>query len=227
MKGTIHPITRFISDTIDIFSQWGFEVVTGPEIESEKFNFDVLRIKKNHPARDSHDTFWVDKEHELVLRTHTSAAQVPVMLKRKPPVRLLIPGRVFRNDNIDATHMPLFHHIEGLVIDKNVTISELKGTLLDYIHGYFGKDIKVRFRPNYFPFVEPGYEVDIWWDNKWLEMLGCGMIHPEVLQNMNIDPTEFSGFAFGTGVERPLMVKYKINNIRHFYNSDYRFLKQF
>lgn len=222
--GSYHPITRFYIEALEIFSKWGFEPIEGPELDNQLFNFDMLRIPKHHPARDLQDTFWIDDDN--LLRTQTSNVQIRSMQTRKPPVRLISPGRVFRKEAIDASHLPLFHQMEGFVIDKNINLGHLISILTDFTKSYLNKDTKIRFRPNYYPFVEPGLDMDIYFNGRWMEILGSGMIHNEVLKNMNIDPKLFSGFAFGLGVERMVMIKYKIMDIRKFYQNDYRLLKQ-
>lgn len=224
MQGTYHPITKFFIEALEIFSQWGFDFVEGPEIDTEKFNFDLLRIPALHPARDMQDTFWLTDKH--LLRTQTSNVQIRAMQDRKPPARLISPGRVFRHEAIDSTHLPLFHQMEGFVIDKGITLENLIGTIEAFAKQYFEKDVKIRFRPSYFPFVEPGLEVDVWWNNRWIEVMGCGMIHPEVIANMNITDKNYTGFAFGMGVERMIMSKYGISDMRKLYENDYRLLKQ-
>jgi phenylalanyl-tRNA synthetase alpha chain len=204
----------------------GFKIISGPEIESEKYNFDLLNIKKSHPARQMHDTFYVEKKNYL-LRTHTSPVQVRAMLENKPPFSYISGGKVYRKDD-DSTHLPMFHQVEGILIDKEISFSNLKYVIYQIVYSLFGKDTKIRFRPSYFPFTEPSAEVDILSvDGKWLEILGCGVINPIVLDNCNIDPNEYSGFAFGLGVERIAMLKYGVNDIRNFYKSNLDFLNQF
>ncbi|MEO0150522.1 MAG: phenylalanine--tRNA ligase subunit alpha [candidate division WOR-3 bacterium] len=222
--GNIHPITRVFNEIIEIFISMGFSVENGPEIEDEWYNFTALNIPPYHPARDMQDTFYL--ENNKLLRTHTSPIQIRTMEKQKPPIRIIAPGRVFRRDEIDATHSPVFHQLEGLYIDKNVSLSHLKGTLEMFIYKLFSNDIKIKFRASYFPFTEPSLEVLIYKDGKWLEILGAGMVHPKVLENCNIDSNIYSGFAFGLGIERIAMIKYNINDIRLFYENDVRFLKQ-
>ncbi|MEO0202225.1 MAG: phenylalanine--tRNA ligase subunit alpha [candidate division WOR-3 bacterium] len=222
--GNIHPITRVFREIIEIFVTMGFGVEEGPEIEDEWYNFTALNIPPYHPARDMQDTFYL--QNNKLLRTHTSPIQIRTMEKQKPPIRIIAPGRVFRRDEIDATHSPVFHQLEGLYIDKDVSLSHLKGTLEMFIYRLFSKDIKIKFRPSYFPFTEPSLEVLIYKDGKWLEILGAGIVHPEVLKNCNINPDVYSGFAFGLGIERIAMIKYNISDIRLFYENDFRFLKQ-
>lgn len=224
MKGNYHPITNFFSDAINIFSQWGFNIVEGPEIDIEKYNFDLLRIPPLHPARDMQDTFWIDDTH--LLRTQTSNVQVRAMEQSDPPARLISPGRVYRHEATDATHLPFFHQLEGFAIDRGITIEHLMGTLTEFAKTYFDTNIKMRFRPSYFPFVEPGMEMDIYWNGRWMEILGCGMIHREVIGNMGIIDKSITGFAFGIGVERMIMAKYSISDMRKLYSNDYRLLKQ-
>ena len=208
----------------DLLAQVGFEVVDGPEIEDDYHNFEALNIPANHPSRAMHDTFYF--ENGMLLRTHTSSVQVRVMHQRNPPIKIIAPGRVYRCDS-DMTHTPMFHQVEGLLVDENVSLAQLKGLLEDFIHRFFGRNVQVRFRPSYFPFTEPSAEVDIMGDNGWLEILGCGMVHPKVLENAGIDSEKFTGFAFGMGVERLAMLKYGIDDLRIFFENDLRFLKQF
>ena len=225
-SGSLHPINQIRDSVIDLLLSYGFEIVDGPEIESEKFNFDMLNIKKSHPARQMHDTFYVDNKSHL-MRTHTSPVQIRGMLKKKPPLAFISSGKVFRKDD-DSTHLPMFHQIEGIYVDKNINFSNLKSLIYKIIHSIFGEDIQLRFRPSYFPFTEPSAEVDILSDDgKWLEVLGCGIVNPVVLENCNIDSSCFSGLAFGIGIERIAMLKYEINDIRDFYKSNLDFLKQF
>jgi phenylalanyl-tRNA synthetase alpha chain len=224
--GSIHPINQTKYEIFDLLSNMGFKIISGPEIESEKYNFDLLNIKKSHPARQMHDTFYVEKKNYL-LRTHTSPVQVRAMLENKPPFSYISGGKVYRKDD-DSTHLPMFHQVEGILIDKEISFSNLKYVIYQIVYSLFGKDTKIRFRPSYFPFTEPSAEVDILSvDGKWLEILGCGVINPIVLDNCNIDPNEYSGFAFGLGVERIAMLKYGVNDIRNFYKSNLDFLNQF
>jgi phenylalanyl-tRNA synthetase alpha chain len=210
-----------------IFTSIGFSIAYGPEIDDEYHNFDALNIPKHHPARDMQDTFFIDKS--TVLRTHTSNVQIHLMEIMDPPLKYIVPGRVYRNEAISYKSYCLFHQIEGLYINKNVTFSELKGTLEYFIHSLFGRDTKIRFRPSYFPFTEPSAEVDLWDDerNQWMEILGCGMVDPQVLNNVGYNSDQWDGYAFGLGIERMAMLKYKINDIRLFYKNDLRFLEQF
>ena len=224
--GAIHPINQVKDFLIDLLQDYGFTEVDGPEIESEEFNFDMLNIKKTHPARQMHDTFYVNNKTK-VLRTHTSPVQIRSMLDLKPPIAITSAGKVFRKDD-DATHLPMFHQVEGIYVDEQVTFSQLKGLIYKIIYAIFGQEIQIRFRPSYFPFTEPSAEVDILSDNgKWLEVLGCGIVNPVVLENCNIDSNKYSGLAFGLGVERIAMLKYEVNDIRDFYKSNLDFLNQF
>ena len=224
--GTLHPINQTKDYLLNLLTQIGFQEVHGPEIESEDFNFDMLNIKKSHPARQMHDTFYVENKSN-VLRTHTSPVQIRSMLKSKPPIAFSSAGKVYRKDD-DATHLPMFHQVEGIYVDTDVTFSNLKDLIHQILHNLFGKDIEIRFRPSYFPFTEPSAEVDILSENgKWLEILGCGIVNPIVLKNCNIDPEQYSGLAFGLGVERIAMLKYGVNDIREFYKSNLDFLGQF
>ena len=225
-RGSLHPINHMKDSIMELLTSFGFEIVDGPEIETEEFNFDMLNIKKSHPARQMHDTFYIENKNH-VLRTHTSPVQIRGMLKSKPPIALTSAGKVFRKDD-DATHLPMFHQVEGIYVDKNVTFANLKDLIHQILHNLFGKDIQVRFRPSYFPFTEPSAEVDILSENgKWLEILGCGIVHPIVLKNCNIDNKRYSALAFGLGVERIAMLKYGVNDIREFYKSNLDFLAQF
>ncbi len=235
--GGVHPNSRVLNEVLDCFTGMGFEVVEGPEVELDHYNFELLNLPKNHPARDAQDTFYVDDN--MVMRTHTSPVQARVMLSRKPPIRVVCPGRVFRADEIDATHSPVFHQIEGLVIDENVSMADLKGTLDAFAKKLYGADIETRFRPSFFPFTEPSAEVDLTCFNcrgkgcrmckgtGFIEVLGCGMVNPKVLSMCGIDPEKYSGFAFGIGLERITMLRYGITDMRLMYEGDLRFLKQF
>jgi phenylalanyl-tRNA synthetase alpha chain len=234
--GSLHPVTRTINRIRDFFVKAGFDVVEGPEIEDDYHNFEALNIPAHHPARAMHDTFYIDERH--VLRTHTSPVQVRVMENQKPPIRIICPGRVYRCDS-DLTHTPMFHQVEGLLIDENVSFPDLKGIVDQFLKVFFETDLPVRFRPSYFPFTEPSAEVDIQCANckgqgcrickntGWLEVMGCGMVHPRVLQLSNIDIEKYSGFAFGMGVERLAMLRYGVNDLRVFFENDLRFLEQF
>lgn len=235
--GKLHPLTKVMNNIKDTFIGMGFEIAEGPEVELDYYNFEALNIPPNHPARDTQDTFYVSDN--IVLRTQTSGMQVRVMEKTKPPIRIIAPGKVYRSDAVDATHSPVFHQIEGLVVDKGVTMADLKGTLEMFIHRLYGDETKLRFRPHHFPFTEPSAELDISCfkcggkgcgmckGEGWIEILGCGMVHPKVLANCGIDPEVYSGFAFGIGLERIAMGKYDINDLRLFFENDLRFLDQF
>ena len=223
--GSIHPITATLMEIEDIFISAGFLIKDGPEIENEYYNFSALNIPENHPARAMHDTFYVTSG--LLLRTHTSPIQIRSMEKEGVPIKVIAPGKVYRRDS-DLTHIPMFHQVEGLVIDKNINFSHLKGILREFINCFFNKELELRFRPSYFPFTEPSAEVDILSeDGKWLEILGCGMVHPQVLENLDLDSEVYIGYAFGMGVERLAMLKYDIKDIRLFYENDLNFLSQF
>ena len=224
--GRIHPINNMKDHIMLLLEDLGFEIISGPEIESEEYNFDMLNIKKSHPARQMHDTFYVENKSQ-VLRTHTSPVQIRGMLQNKPPIAFISGGKVFRKDD-DSTHLPMFHQIEGMLINDEVNFSQLKDLIYKIIFSLFGEQTEIRFRPSYFPFTEPSAEVDILSKNgKWLEILGCGVINPIVLKNCNIDPSKFSGLAFGLGVERIAMLKHGVNDIRDFYKSNLDFLNQF
>jgi len=236
-KGGLHPLNVVLADFIDIFQSMGFDVVDGPEIETDYYNFEALNVPADHPARDMQDTFYITDT--LLLRTQTSAAQIRVMETRRPPIRMICPGRVFRADEVDATHSPVFHQVEGLVVDKGVTMCDLKGVLEQFAHEIYGPETKVRFRPSFFPFTEPSVEVDvscaacggagcrICKGVGWIEILGAGMVHPRVLAGCGIDPEEYAGFAFGIGLDRLTTTRYKISDIRLLFENDKRFLEQF
>ena len=225
-EGTLHPINQTKYHLLNLLSEMGFEQVHGPEIETEEFNFDMLNIKKSHPARQMHDTFYVENKKN-VLRTHTSPVQIRSMLETKPPMAFTSAGKVYRKDD-DSTHLPMFHQVEGIYVDENVTFANLKDLIHQILHNLFGNDVEIRFRPSYFPFTEPSAEVDILSDSgKWLEILGCGIVNPIVLENCKIDSEKYSGLAFGLGVERIAMLKYGVNDIREFYKSNLDFLAQF
>ncbi len=236
-KGGLHPLSIVLEDLIDIFRSMGFDVVDGPEVETEHYCFEALNVPKDHPARDMQDTFYLGEE--LLLRTQTSAAQIRVMENRKPPIRIICPGRVFRADEVDATHSPVFHQVEGLVVDKGITLCDLKGVLTQFAQEIYGADTRVRFRPSFFPFTEPSVEVDVSCSAcggtgcrvckgvGWIEILGAGMVHPRVLAGCGIDPEEYSGFAFGIGLDRLTTTRYKISDIRLLFENDQRFLSQF
>ena len=228
-RGGLHPITRTLDRVVEIFARLGYELADGPEIETDWYNFEALNFPPDHPARTMHDTFWFPDGR--LLRTHTSPVQIRAATGRTPPIRLISVGKVYRSDS-DQTHSPMFHQIEGLLIGDNVSFADLKGTLAEFVRAFFERDFEMRFRPSYFPFVEPGAEVDIRWDREdgtssWLEVLGCGMVHPNVLRACNIDPERYTGFAFGMGGERFAMLRYGVNDLRQFFENDLRFLRQF
>ncbi len=224
--GSYHPINQTKDHLLNLLSGFGFHQVFGPEIETEEFNFDMLNIKESHPARQMHDTFYVNGKQSL-LRTHTSPVQIRGMLESKPPIAFISAGKVYRKDD-DSTHLPMFHQVEGIYIDENVTFANLKHIIHKLLNDLFGSSVEIRFRPSYFPFTEPSAEVDILSeDGKWLEILGCGVVNPIVLENCNIDSERYSGFAFGLGIERIAMLKYGVNDIREFYKSNLDFLGQF
>lgn len=236
-KGGLHPLNTVLKDMINIFQSMGFDVVDGPEVETEYYNFEALNVPADHPARDMQDTFYVG--NGLILRSQTSATQIRTMENRKPPIRMICPGRVYRADDVDATHSPVFHQIEGLVVDKGITMCDLKGTLEQFAKEIYGSDTKVKFRPSFFPFTEPSVEVDVSCSecggkgcrvckgSGWIEILGAGMVHPRVLERCGIDPEEYSGFAFGIGLDRLTTTRYKISDIRLLFENDVRFLSQF
>ena len=235
--GKKHPLTTVLDEVTDIFTGMGYSVAEGPEVELVHYNFDMLNAPKTHPSREPQDTFYIDDE--IVLRTQTSPMQARIMEQTQPPIRIIAPGRVFRNDEVDATHSPMIHQIEGLVIDKGITMGDLKGTLEVFAKELYGEETKVRFRPSYFPFTEPSAEMDISCFKcggkgcpmckyeGWIEVLGCGMVHPNVLRNCGIDPEVYSGFAFGVGLERITLFRYKIDDMRLLFENDVRFLSQF
>ena len=225
--GSLHPLRIIRNKIIKIFRDIGFTIENGPEIEDDWYNFTALNFPKNHPAREMQDTFFISKNPDKVLRTHTSNVQIRLMEKQKPPIRVVIPGRVYRNETVSAKSHCFFHQVEGLYVDKDVSFKNLKETLYYFAKEMFGKETKVRFRPSYFPFTEPSAEMDISWKNGWLEILGAGLVDPNVLKNCNIDPEKYSGFAFGMGIERIAMIKYGINDLRLFSENDKRFLNQF
>ena len=225
-KGSLHPINQMKDSIMNLLVSFGFEVIDGPEIETEEFNFDMLNIKKSHPARQMHDTFYVENKENL-LRTHTSPVQIRGMLEKTPPLAFISGGKVFRKDD-DATHLPMFHQVEGISVDKEVSFAQLKDLIYKIIFSLFGDDVELRFRPSYFPFTEPSAEVDILSpQGDWLEILGCGLVNPTVLENCNIDSKDYSGLAFGLGIERIAMLKYGVTDIRDFYKSNLDFLSQF
>ena len=235
--GKLHPLTQTLMEIQDIFLGMGFDVVDGPEVELDHYCFEALNIPKWHPARDTQDTFYIDEN--VVLRTHTSPVQIRVMENRKPPVRIIVPGRVYRSDELDASHSPVFNQVEGLAVDENITMSDLRGVLAEFAMKMFGSSTKTRFRPHHFPFTEPSAEVDVSCTvcggkgcrmckgTGWLEILGSGMVHPKVLINCGIDPEKYQGFAFGMGLDRITNLKYRIDDIRYLYENDVNFLEQF
>ena len=223
--GGLHPVTRTLERIEQLFHSLGFAIASGPEIERDFYNFTALNIPENHPARAMHDTFYIDPQH--VLRTHTSPVQVRYMEANQPPLKIISSGRVYRVDS-DATHSPMFHQVEGLWVDEQISFANLKGVVQDFLQRFFERDdLQVRFRPSFFPFTEPSAEMDMSWNGGWLEIGGCGMVHPNVLKHVNIDSEKYLGFAFGLGVERLAMLRYGVNDLRLFYESDLRFLKQF
>jgi len=236
-RGVLHPLTRVHDEIVAIFAGLGFSVVDGPEVETDYYNFEALNIPRDHPARDMQDTLYLTES--TLLRTHTSPVQIRTMLAQKPPVRIIVPGRVFRRDVADASHSPMFHQVEGLAVDRNVTMADLKGTLGLFAREMFGPESRIRFRPSFFPFTEPSAEVDVLCfvchgqgcrlckQGGWLEILGSGMVHPQVLRNVGYDPEEVTGWAFGMGIERIAMLKYGIDDLRLFFDNDLRFLRQF
>lgn len=235
-RGHLHLVSQVANEMVDIFTELGFQVATGPDIETEYYNFDSLNTPADHPARDVHDTFFI--KPGVVLRTHTSPVQMRIMEKTPPPVAIVVPGRVYRIDN-DASHSPMFYQLEGLLVDERISFADLKGTLVHFIHRLFGPNTKLRFRPHFFPFTEPSAEVDISCsvckgsgcrlckNSGWVEILGCGMVHPEVFRYANYDYEQYTGFAFGMGVERIALLKHRVNSIQHLYENDLRFLEQF
>ena len=223
-KGSLHPVSQTIKEISDFFERMGFDIETGPEAEIDYHNFEALNVPEDHPAKDMHDTFYLSNSG--LLRTHTSPVQIRTMEKSEPPHRIICPGKVYRKDS-DLTHTPMFHQIEGLVVEKDASFAQLKGLLNDFLEDFFGEKVELRFRPSYFPFTEPSAEADIRWKKNWLEVLGCGMVHPNVLEGVGVDTKEYSGFAFGLGVERMAMLKYDIPDLRAFFENDLRFLKQF
>jgi len=228
-RGGLHPISYTLERIADIFGRLGYELADGPEIEDDRHNFEALNFPPHHPARAMHDTFYFGDGR--LLRTHTSGVQVRYMDAHQPPLRMIAAGKVYRSDS-DQTHSPMFHQVEGLLVDEHSTFADLKGTLAEFVRAFFERDFEMRFRPSYFPFVEPGAEVDIAWQQpdgstRWLEVLGCGMVHPNVLRNCGIDPERYTGFAFGLGVERFAMLRYGVNDLRAFFENDVRFLRQF
>lgn len=228
-NGSLHIVTRTMNRMVEIFNKLGFGVATGPEIEHDEYNFEALNFPPHHPARAMHDTFYFPDGR--LLRTHTSPVQVRVMRQQRPPVRIIAPGRVYRSDS-DQTHTPMFHQLEGLLVDEDVSFADLKGILQNFVNNFFERETPIRLRPSYFPFTEPSAEVDIAWEKPngttdWLEVLGCGMVHPNVLEGCNIDSERYTGYAFGMGVERMAMLRYGVNDLRQFFENDVRFLSQF
>jgi len=228
-SGGLHPSTQMIREITQAFNEMGFQTVDGPEVELEKYNFDMLNIPANHPARDQWDTIWVDHDEreDMLLRTHTSPMQARVMETTEPPLRVVVPGKCYRYESTDATHEWHFNQIEGLAVDEGITFADLKGTLYEFARRIFGVDRKVRFRCDFFPFVEPGVDMSIDWNGNWIEILGAGMVHPKVLENAGYDSSKYTGFAFGMGPERISMLRNEIPDIRHFFSNDLRFLTQF
>ncbi|MBA2238940.1 MAG: phenylalanine--tRNA ligase subunit alpha [Lysobacter sp.] len=238
-RGGLHPVSRTLERIVDIFGRMGYELADGPEIEDDWHNFEALNFPPHHPARAMHDTFYVKPDDSRpdgsgvarLLRTHTSGVQVRYMGEHEPPLRMIAAGKVYRSDS-DQTHTPMFHQVEGLLVDEHASFADLKGTLSGFVRAFFERDFEMRFRPSYFPFTEPSAEVDIAWhqpdgSTRWLEVLGCGMVHPNVLRNVGIDPERYTGFAFGLGVERFAMLRYGVDDLRSFFENDVRFLRQF
>lgn len=237
VKGSLHPLNQVREEMENLFIGMGYEIADGPEVEYDYYNFEALNIPQGHPARDTQDTFYISEK--VLLRTQTSSVQIHVMEAKKPPIKIICPGKVYRADNVDATHSPIFHQLEGLVVDKGVTMGDLKGTLEVYAKSMFGPNTKIRLRPHHFPFTEPSAEVDVsCWNcggvgcrmckgEGWIEVLGCGMVHPDVLRRCDIDPEEYSGFAFGIGIERTAMARFGVSDMRQFFENDTRFLQQF
>jgi phenylalanyl-tRNA synthetase alpha chain len=229
VRGGVHPVSRTLERITEIFGRLGYELADGPEIEDDWHNFEALNFPPHHPARAMHDTFYFGDGR--LLRTHTSGVQVRYMKEHQPPLRMIAAGKVYRSDS-DQTHTPMFHQVEGLLVDEHASFADLKGTLAEFVRAFFERDFEMRFRPSYFPFTEPSAEVDIAWQQadgsmRWLEVLGCGMVHPNVLRNVGIDPEKYTGFAFGLGVERFAMLRYGVDDLRSFFDNDVRFLKQF
>ena len=223
-QGSIHPVSKTINDICNFFEKMGFDIEAGPEAEVDYYNFEALNVPDDHPAKDMHDTFYLNNSG--LLRTHTSPVQIRTMEKSEAPHRIICPGKVYRKDS-DLTHTPMFHQIEGLVVEEGASFAQLKGLLNDFLEDFFGEEVELRFRPSYFPFTEPSAEADIRWKKNWLEVLGCGMVHPNVLKGVGVDTKKYSGFAFGLGVERMAMLKYDIPDLRAFFENDIRFLEQF
>ncbi len=227
-KGSLHPLTLVINDAVRILSSLGFKVAVGPELEDQWHNFDALNIPKNHPARDMQDTFFIKEENNSIedshlLRTHTSPGQIRYMENNKPPFAIIVPGKVFRNEATDAFHEMQFYQIEGLMVGENISLAHLKGVLLEFFKQFLGQEVKIRLRPSFFPFVEPGLEIDVLHNDKWVEVLGAGMVHPNVLENSGIDSKKYQGFAFGIGADRLMVMKYGVTDVRLSYQGDLRF----
>ena len=236
--GHLHPVTQFVREVHSVFSELGFEIADGPELETEHYNFDALNVPVNHPSRDTQDTFWLkvpsvidgkNKDHpdKLLLRTQTSPVQVRFMENNKPPVKIIVPGKVYRNEATDATHEVQFHQLEGLYVDEDVSVAHLKWTISFFLKKLFGEKVQIKFRPSFFPFTEPSLEVVMKWKDKWLEIIGAGMVHPSVLKAVGLDPQKWSGFAFGVGIDRLIMLKTGIDDIRLLYSGDLRLINQF
>lgn len=227
-RGHLHPLTKAMEKAADIFQSMGFEIADGPEVETEHYNFDALNIPKNHPARQMQDTFWIKNKENFLLRTHTSPVQIRYMKHHQPPIRIIAPGRVFRHEATDATHETQFYQIEGLMVDEKTNLANLKAIIKIFLREFFGNEkLDIRFRASYFPFVEPGVEVDMKFKGKWMEIAGAGMAHPKVLEGVKLDSRVYQGFAFGMSVERLVMIKHKIDDVRLFYSGDLRFVRQF
>jgi len=229
-KGHLHPITALMRQVLAIFNEMGFELATGPELEEEFYNFDALNVPKDHPARDMQDTFWIKTrpgEERKLLRTHTSPIQIRYMKSHNPPFKIIAPGKVFRNEATDATHEAQFHQIEGLYVDKNVSMAHLKSVLTEFLRKLYGADVEIRFRPSFFGFVEPGVEVDMRRNGKWMEICGAGLVHPNVISSAGLNPEEWQGFAFGFGFDRIVMLKFGIDDVRKMYDGDLRMINQF
>lgn len=227
-KGSLHPITQVTREIYDIFKEIGFDIAEGPEIENEYYNFDTLNVPADHPARDMWDTFWLKPlEAKKLLRTHTSPVQIRYMENHKPPIKIIAPGKVYRNEATDATHEAQFYQLEGLMIGENISLADLKGTLKYFFEKFLGDKVEIRFRPSFFPFVEPGVEVDVQFRGKWIEVMGAGMVHPKVLQAVGFHPNKYKGFAFGAGMDRLVMSKFNIPDVRLLYQGDLRLINQF
>lgn len=221
-KGTLHPLSIVTDEIVSLFEKLGFSVALGPELEDEYHNFDALNVPKDHPARDMQDTFWIKDHPGSVMRTHTSPVQIRYMESNKPPFAIIVPGKVFRNEATDSTHEAQFHQVEGLVVGEGITVEHMKGTLLSFFKELFGSDTEIRLRPSFFPFVEPGFEVDVLVGDKWLEVCGAGMVHPNVFKSVGYDSDKFTGFAFGMGLDRLANVKFEVSDVRYYYQGDLR-----